>query len=422
MSSTTPEKCLTEAQRNLASDTPPPLFRFVFTGGPCGGKTTALARVFSYLRERGFEVITCPEAYTTLSSSGMSVDFFSTPGMASVIQRTVLEVQMAFEDGIHRVLKARGKPAVMLCDRGTMDGSVYLEEEEFVEVLKELNTDIVQVRDNRYDAVFHLITAADGAETFYTLENNQVRTETKEEARLVDRKTQRAWVGHPHFYFIDNSTDFEGKMNRLVDTLSKIVGLPSNLRRRSVRFLLRHPPDLSRFPPEIDFRIFEVEKIYLQQNPADAAAIATENQNTTNASNENYSFIRRRTNVNHQTGKREGSVYQITTAQWTDQGELIEQKRIISYREYMAASWTRDQSRHVVQQRRISFLYNKQSFVVHIYESPAAGLCILHAQVEGNGDPKVDLPPFLDVDRRLMDSDDNDDKDQYGAYNLSIIR
>ena len=397
---------MTEAEKNLASASPPPLFKFVFTGGPCGGKTTALARVFSYLRERGFEVITCPEAYSILSSSGMGVDFFSTQGMAPVIQRAVLDVMMSFEDGVSRVLKARGKPGICLCDRGTMDNRVFLSDEEFNKLMEEKQTDVVQLRDNRYDAVFHLVTAADGAESYCTLENNKVRTQDPKEAIVVDRKTQKAWVGHPHLYVLDNSTDFEGKMSRLVDTLSKIVGLPSNLRRRSSKFLLSTMPDLSKFPAEVAYQVFEVEKVYLQNNADDATK-------------DSYTFIRRRTNIDHN-GKRLGSVFQRTVAQWAGD-ELIEQKRIISKQEYVSARGTRDSRRHVVRQRRVSFLYAKQSFAVHMYEAPKAGLCILHAQVEASasGEPEVNLPPFLDVDRRLLDTEE--DKKKYGAYSLSII-
>lgn len=172
-------------------------------------------------------MINCPEAYTILNSNGMSVDLFSTPGMGPVVQSTVLDVQITLEEGVKRVLKARGKPSVVLCDRGTMDGSVYISAQDFQQILDERKTNVVELRDNRYDAIFHLVTAADGAEPFYTLENNKVRTESKESARNVDRQTQRAWVGHPHLYILDNATDFEGKMQRLVDIISKIVGLPA---------------------------------------------------------------------------------------------------------------------------------------------------------------------------------------------------
>ena len=68
-----------------------PLYRIVLTGGPCGGKTTALARVSSYLRQRGFEVFTVPEAFTILCSNGLTMDYFSTrEGMDLIIQGTVL--------------------------------------------------------------------------------------------------------------------------------------------------------------------------------------------------------------------------------------------------------------------------------------------------------------------------------------------
>ena len=69
--------------------------------------------------------------------------------------------------------------------------------ESFQKLLHENNIDTVTARDSRYDAVFHLVTAADGAETFYTLLNNGARTESTEEARVLDKKTQQVWTGHP---------------------------------------------------------------------------------------------------------------------------------------------------------------------------------------------------------------------------------
>lgn len=421
----------TEAERNLergADDSRrPPIHRFVFTGGPCGGKTTALARVFSYLRERNFEVINCPEAYTILNSNGMSADFFTTEGMGCIIQGTVLGVQLAMEDGVERVLKARGKPAVILCDRGTMDGSVYISEQDFQKVMDERGTDIVTLRDHRYDACFHMVTAADGAEAYYTLENNKVRHESKEDARKADQLTQRAWVGHPHLYVIDNSTDFEGKMSRLVDIISKIVGLPSNMKRRSAKFLLKEKPDLASFPMDVDFQVFEVEKVYLQHLQGDSTDAT--NSSGSSSSSSDYSFIRRRSSVNRETGQLLGSVYQVTTVKRIPlSDEIVEQKRIISHREYTTSYESRDPRRNIVRQRRISFLYEKQSFSVHMYEAPVSGVNILHAQVEekNNGQSPtndehqhINFPPFLEIDRRLENT--VEDENLYGAYRLSLI-
>lgn len=64
-----------------------------------------------------------------------------------------------------------------------------------------------------------------------------------------------------HRYVLDNSTNFEGKLQRLVNHVSKLVGLPTNLSKRSARYLLRQRPDPSLFPDNIDTRVFHVEKV-----------------------------------------------------------------------------------------------------------------------------------------------------------------
>jgi predicted ATPase len=440
-----------------------PFFKFVLTGGPCGGKTTALARLFSYLRERGMEVITCPEAYTMLKTNGMSSqDIYAVDGMDRIIQGAVLDIQMNYEDCAERILRARNKPSVILCDRGTMDGSVYISDENFAYILNQRSTNIVQLRDNRYDAIFHLVTAANGAVSYYTLDNNEARTETPEEAVQVDNRTQQMWVGHPHLYVFDNSTDFEGKMRRLVNMVSRIVGLPSNLTRQSVKYLLKSPPNLQLFPPNVPYQLFEIEKVYLRHATSHAAVHqpmdgdSSHNSDHLNdvgykydgsisslpplgggnhpPSNEPYSFIRKRTSIDAATGAQRGTVYQLTTVQYIPDAatgeklEMIEEKRIITSREYMSAySSARDPTRHIIKQQRISFLYKLQSFVIHCYSQPVSGLYILHAQVEGadstEGDtrlkPQVDLPPYLDVDRRIEETDA--DNERYGAYNISLM-
>ena len=66
---------------------------------------------------------------------------------------------------------------------------------EWLRLLNELNLDEVDIRDNRYDCVVHLVSAAKGAEPFYTLENNRVRSEGIELARKVDEIVMNAWIG-----------------------------------------------------------------------------------------------------------------------------------------------------------------------------------------------------------------------------------
>jgi predicted ATPase len=238
-----------------------PFHKFVLTGGPCGGKTTALARLSGYLRERGFEVITVPEAFTILASNGFSLDYFSVDGMPSCVQNTVMDMQMSLEDSFERVLRARGKPGVMLCDRGLCDGSAYMSTEDWDKFLAQRGMSSAEMREGRYNAIFHLVTAAEGAEKYYTLDNNEARSETPEEARKLDKLTQAAWVGHPKLFVIDNSTDFEGKLNKLVQIATKMVGLPATSKQITVKYLLNQSPMMVDFPDDVKYHLFEVEKV-----------------------------------------------------------------------------------------------------------------------------------------------------------------
>jgi hypothetical protein len=52
---------------------------------------------------------------------------------------------------------------VLLIDRGLMDGSAFISEEKWGELLVDMNTNVQEIRDDRYDAVIHMVTAAEGA-------------------------------------------------------------------------------------------------------------------------------------------------------------------------------------------------------------------------------------------------------------------
>lgn len=381
-----------------------PFFKFVLTGGPCGGKTTSLARLSSYLRERGFEVMTAPEAFTILAGNGFRMDYFAVDGMPNCVQNTVMDMQITIEDSFERILRAKGKPGVLLCDRGLMDGAAYMDPNGWENFLRKRNTSAAEIREGRYNAVFHLVTAADGAEAYYTLENNEARTETAEEARSLDCLTRKAWIGHPKLFVLDNSTDFEGKLNKLVDIVSDLVGLPNTSKKMTFKFLLNSVPDFSTFPEEINYQLFEVEKVYLYEEKKDTGTYANE-----------YSFIRKRTHLSRD-GNSLGSSYGLTTVHVTHSGKEVEVKRIITPREYNAAYKTRDPARHVVNQKRITFLWATQSFNIHIYKEPIDDLCILHVQ-SSVGSDTCEVPEFLSVNRLLGEKEE--DK-QYGAFFLSM--
>ena len=73
-----------------------------------------------------------------------------------------------------------------------------------------------------------MVTAADGAEEFYTDQNNEARYESKQMATELDKKLINAWVGHPHFSIIDNKElGFQKKIDKCVETVCKYIGLPT---------------------------------------------------------------------------------------------------------------------------------------------------------------------------------------------------
>lgn len=427
-----------------------PVYKIVLTGGPCGGKTTALARLMPYLRERGFEVFASPEAFSVLVSNGMPFSYLgAVEGMGGVVQDTVMDLQIGIEDGFERVLRARGKPAVLLCDRGLMDGAAYMSPEEWEKFMRKRGVSCAsELREGRYHAVFHLVTAAEGAERYYTLENNEVRTETPAEARALDHGARRAWLGHPRLKIFDNSTDFETKLQRIVEETARLVGLPTDLAKHTTKFQLKNASALESFPDDVAYQVVDVEKIYLYEEDK-----STEYGDDADQSSE-YSFIRKRVTLSSN-GTPAGSVYGQTIVQKTrgnngnnsnddGRGQTIETKRIITQREYNSLITRRDRSRHVIQQKRIAFIWNLQSFNIHIYTEPVDNICILHAQTarksvkmsavseeEHNGNDgssngnvetmdDVDLPPFLDVVRRINDTEEDETK--FGAYGISLKR
>lgn len=82
--------------------------------------------------------------------------------------------------------------------------------------MDELGLNLTQLRDSRYEAVIHLVTAADGAEKFYGSDSNEARYETMKDAIEKDLAIRAAYMGHSKFYLIDNisNKNFTQKIER----------------------------------------------------------------------------------------------------------------------------------------------------------------------------------------------------------------
>ena len=113
-----------------------------------------------------------------------------------------------------------------MCDRGILDGSAYCTPDVWDQILDEQNMTAQHLIEKRYDAILHMVTAADGAEEFYDL-SNEARFETPEGARAVDMYLRNVYLGHRKHMVVDNSFDFEQKVSLAIDLVSSVIGLPT---------------------------------------------------------------------------------------------------------------------------------------------------------------------------------------------------
>lgn len=188
------------------------VYEFVITGGPSAGKTTGLSKLDRVFTDRGYKVIIVAETATEVILSGIN------PNELPLVefQRVIIERGINKEKTVRRVAKFFDKDVIIFYDRGLLDSKAYMEHKDFVTILKKHHLTEVEARD-RYDAVFHMVTAAIGAQEYYTNQNNKARSETLEQAIETDKKTRNVWLGHPHLRIIDNSTGFGEKINRLIE-------------------------------------------------------------------------------------------------------------------------------------------------------------------------------------------------------------
>lgn len=195
--------------------------RIVLTGGPCGGKTTAINRIREEYGKRGYTVLVIPETATELINGGIAP---WTCGTNANFQETILWLQLQKEKAFDYAASSMPKDKILIvCDRGAMDNRGYMNDEEFAQALKAAGVTSQELLD-RYDAIFHMETAARNEdESAYTTANNAARYETREQAIKVDDSILDAWKDHPRRYIIKNAPDFEAKINELICKIDEVV-------------------------------------------------------------------------------------------------------------------------------------------------------------------------------------------------------
>ena len=358
--------------------------KIVLTGGPCAGKTTALVRVIEHFSSLGYKVFTIPEVPTLFTQAGMN---YLTKNKAFFYEgeKATLEIQIALEDKFLRMAEQCSKPSIIVCDRGAMDISAYMEPQMWEELTRAVGTTTPQLRE-RYDAVLHLVSAADGAEQYYTTANNAQRYEQMNEeglriARLLDKKVIHAWTGHPHLRVINNHDDFETKMRRVIKEIRGVLALPQPIEeeRKYVVEVTGQLPD--------DAIESEITQTYLLGEP-DAEV-----------------RLRKRC-----WGRKQVFVH--TTKKKTAENEELVTERQINQSLYEMMLSLADAGRNTIHKRRSSFIWKGQYFEVDTYLDQLQGLTILETKGIAKGED-LKLPPCLRIVKEVTGQQD------YYNYNLA---
>ena len=239
----------------------PAITKIAVTGGPCAGKTTALVSINAAFSRLGYKVITVPEPATEFISNGVTPWECCT---TEEYQWCQMKVQVTRERAFERAARGMNEDKILIvCDRGMLDNRCYMTEEEFQRVIADLGYTEAELCDS-YDAVFHLVSAAKGAEEFFGDETNAARYESLEEAAELDDHFIESWTGHPYLRVIGNETDFEEKIKRLISEISYFMGelVPYEIERK---FLIAYP-DIAWLEAEPACERVEIVQHYLHSD------------------------------------------------------------------------------------------------------------------------------------------------------------
>lgn len=357
--------------------------KIVLTGGPCGGKSTGLSRIDEYFSKRGYRVIFVPEAATELKTG-----FNLTPiNCASPyeFQRAIFKKQKSNEEiAEEQASKMTDVDKILIvCDRGIIDSKAYVKNVEFKRLLREFKTNEVKERDS-YDAVFQLVSTAKGKEEYYTLDNNPARDDPPEKARKLDDRMIECWTGHPHFRIIDNSTDFEEKLERLLKEVAVFLGEPEPFEIER-KYLIEYP-DIKKLEELPNCTKVDITQTYLKSD------------------GKNERRVRAR-------GIDGNYVYYQTDKKTISNLKRVEVEKRISSDEYIKKLMEADDKLRTIRKTRYCLTDNNQYFEIDVYPE-WNNQAVMEIELSSE-DQEIKMPSFIKMVKEVTDDE------QYKNYEMA---
>lgn len=184
--------------------------RIVLTGGPGGGKTTALDL---FRRELSGQIASVPESATMIFSGGIERS-----SKAEVIRSQQIAI-FNLQKHLEYAVRTMYPESLILCDRGSLDGLAYWPDSQadfFTTMESSFDYEL-----SRYDAVIFFETAARSGQAIKS--NNLVRTESDKQAIELDKKLYDIWSQHHNFHSIVSSASFITKIMMGIDTIKQVI-------------------------------------------------------------------------------------------------------------------------------------------------------------------------------------------------------
>jgi len=183
--------------------------KIVLTGGPSGGKTTAL----SIIKESfGIKTELVKEAATLVYGGGF-------PRKDNSVRHTYHAQRIIYfvSKELEELACETSSAPLVICDRGTVDGAAYWpygEDDFFKNMGTTKETELA-----RYHTVLHLTPPTDPS--FY--QTTGVRTENLEEALRLDKKFLEIWKNHPRRIIIDFHSSYFEKVKIINNVIAKLL-------------------------------------------------------------------------------------------------------------------------------------------------------------------------------------------------------
>lgn len=347
--------------------------KIVITGGPCAGKTTGMSWIQNVFTERGYTVLFIPETATELISGGVTPWTCSSNGE---YQKCQLKLQQEKEKVFEYAAGTMDAEKILIvCDRGALDNKAYMTEADFAAALSYIGANEVELRDG-YDAVFHLVSAAKGAEEFYTTANNTARTETAEEARTLDDKLISAWTGHLHLRIIDNSQGFDEKMKRLISEIANFLGEPEPYEIER-KFLIEYP-DIRKLEALPNCEKVEIIQTYLIAPDGEEVRI-------------------------RQRGSKGNYIYFETKKKAISGIKRVEVERRLSKDEYLKRLMDADPTKRPIRKDRYCLVDGNQYFEIDVYPF-WSDQAIMEIELS-DPDEEIRFPEMINVIKEVTEDD-----------------